>query len=211
MDSFLDMLIKRSDIEKNEYHNYRQPKAQKSQRPAITFREYPDADSYVVLDFETTGLDCHVNRIIEIGAIKVWDNNIVGTMNALVDPQQYIPAYISQKVHITNNMVSGKPTIEMLLPKLVELIGDLPVVAHNAGFDMGFLIAACRRQGIKFDNPAIDTLRLSRKYNKECSKHNLAYLTSFFGIELKNAHRAYFDAFATYKLYNIIKEKYLAL
>ena len=224
MDQFLDYLIRKSDRGNNEYFNYRPNKRniaaenimprrenetyENRERPKYTKITEPTASSYVVIDFETTGMNCRINRIIEIGAVKVSDGRVVGTFSTLIDPEQYIPGIISRKVHITNQMVKGKPRIEDMLPEFVDFIGDLPLVAHNASFDMGFLLASAERAGISIENPALDTVSLSRRYNKECARHNLAYLTEFFGIELKNAHRAYFDAAATQKLYEIIRKKY---
>ncbi len=211
MDNFLDYLIKKSDIKNNEYFNYRKS----AQRPAVK-RSYnkitePEAESYVVFDFETTGMNADLNRIIEIGAVKIVDGETVGSFNSLIDPQQYITNTITGITHITNSMVKGKPTIGDILPKFCSFIEGLPLVAHNAPFDMGFLLCSCAREGICIDNPVIDTLYLSRKYNKECEKHSLAYLTDYFNISLKNAHRAYFDALATSKLYKIIQQKYYSL
>ncbi len=211
MDSFLDYLVRKSDIRKNEYFNYRQPPQRPVQKQSYEKITEPTAESYVVFDLETTGMNAEVNRIIEIGAIKVIDNDITGTFNTLINPEQYIPQNIRRLVHITNNMVADKPAIDTVLPMFCDFIGELPLIAHNAPFDMGFLLANCRRENIVINNPVIDTLHLSRKYNRECEKHNLAYLTDYFDINLKNAHRAYFDALATCELYKIIQQKFYAL
>ena len=223
MSGYMDYFIRKSDPNKNEFFNYRpqripeelrrkreQPSVETDRPKYVKIRE-PEAASYVVLDFETTGMNCFANRIIEIGAVKVEDDEVSDTFTTLIDPKQHITSFIRQKVHITNEMVEGQPYIEDVLPDFVEFIGDLPIVAHNASFDMSFLLASAQRAGISIENPAIDTLSLSRRYNKECARHNLEYLTNYFGIELKNAHRAYFDAAATQKLYEIIRKKYLAL
>ena len=211
-------LVKKSDIDNNEFFAYRRHedmerlcrrRPEKRGSESYNKIEEPTETDYVVLDFETTGLDANINRIIEIGAVKVINSRPSDKFTTLVDPEQYIPSYISTKIHITNTMVSGKPKIETVLPQFMEFAGDLPIVAHNAPFDMSFLLSNARKLGISVNNSVIDTLTLSRRYNKECAKHNLGYLTEFFGIELKNAHRAYFDAFATGQLYEIIREKYL--
>ncbi len=211
MDNFLDFLVKKSDIDKNEYFNYRQPRktacVQPKQSPYEKITE-PVATDYVVFDLETTGMKAGVNGITEIGAVKVIDGEIAGVFNTLVDPEQFIPYYITNITHITNDMVAGKRTIREVLPEFLKFAEGLPLIAHNAPFDMSFIIANASRLGIEVNNPVLDTLYLSRKYNKECEKHNLAYLTSFFNIELKNAHRAYFDALATERVYRIIRQKY---
>ena len=221
MDEFLGYLIKKSDLDNNEYFNYRRmpqsdtlPLKRKKSSGTAEKPEYkkimlPTEDSYVVFDLETTGMNGRINRIIEIGAVKVIKGCVTDTFSELVDPKQCIPSYISQKVHITDSMVSGKREIEEVLPDFIAFVGDLPLAAHNAPFDMSFLLANAERMGIEINNPVIDTLYLSRKFNKECAKHNLGYLADFFGLGLKNAHRACYDAAATQKLYEIIRKKYL--
>ena len=206
MDSFLDYLIKKSDIGRNEYFNYRQPSRKAAKKLSYEKITEPTAESYVVFDFETTGMNPELNRIIEIGAEKITNNEVTGSFNALIDPEQYIPYSITRITHITNDSVADRPTISTVLPKFCDFVEDMPLVAHNAPFDMSFLLANCQRENLTLNNPAIDTLYLSRKYNKECEKHNLAYLTDYFDIKLKNAHRAYFDALA-----KIIQQKYYSL
>ncbi len=211
MDSFLDYLVKKSDLNNNEYFNYRQtkPKSTVSSEPlSYTKLLEPTAKDYVVFDFETTGMQPAINKIIEIGAVKVVNGNIAGVFNTLVNPDQFIPYYIVNITHITNDMIKDKRTIDKVLPEFVSFIGDLPLVAHNARFDMSFLLSNAKKQHIEINNSVLDTLYLSRKFNKECAKHNLAYLTNYFNINLKNAHRAYFDALATNELYKIIQNKY---
>ena len=212
---FLDHLIKKSDISgyETEYFNYkpspRRPRTKKADSTGIQYRSLNDSplvSDYVVFDLETTGLNAAVNAIVEIGAVKVRDNKVTDRFSTLVNPGQYIPAYLANKIHITNVMVQDKPCIEEILPRFVQFISDLPLVAHNASFDMGFLLKNCSRQNININNPVIDTLYLSRHYLKECKRHNLAYLTSYFQVELKNAHRAYYDARATQQIFEIIKQ-----
>lgn len=211
MDDFLNLLLKKSDIKNNDYFNYRQSKPKtKENKAEYNFINEPTATDYVVFDLETTGMSCVNNKIIEIGAVKVIDSKISGTFNLLINPECYISPYISNIVHITNDMVVDSPTIEEIMPLFAEFIGSLPLMAHNARFDMSFIKANAQRLNINIDNPVIDTLKLSRKYNKECEKHNLGYLTNYFGISLKNAHRAYFDALATYELYKIIQNKFMS-
>jgi DNA polymerase-3 subunit alpha (Gram-positive type) len=215
---FLEHLVRKSEIINNntEYFNYKQPvkrqrhktnTAQNGKSEYTSLNDNPLVSSYVVFDFETTGLNPSVNAIVEIGAVKVIDNVVQSKFTTLVNPKQYIPMYLSQKIHITNEMISDKPDISLVLPGFADFIEDLPLVAHNAGFDMSFLLANCKRLDIQITNPVIDTLYLSRHYLKECKKHNLEYLANYYNITLNNAHRAYFDAKATQQLFEIIKEK----
>ena len=211
MDNFLDYLIKKSDLNKNEYFNYRpsRVKTEKSSEPFVYEKILePVVNDYVVFDLETTGMKPVINNIIEIGAVKVIKGEISGIFNTLINPEQFIPYYIANITNISNDMVKDKETIKDVLPKFVSFIGDLPLIAHNARFDMSFLLTNAKRQNICINNPVLDTLYLSRKYNKECEKHNLAYLTKYFDIKLDNAHRAYFDALATNQVYKCIQQIY---
>ena len=209
MDDFLNFLIKKSDIKKNEYYNYRQ-KNNTTAKSTVSYEKInePILTSYVVFDFETTGLSPFNDKIIEIGAIKVIDNEIVGSFNMLVNPERTIPPFIEQKIHITNKMVQNKETIHKVLPLFIDFIEQLPLIAHNARFDMSFLINNANILGYNIKNPALDTCGLSRKYNKECKSHSLGNLCNYFGIELNNAHRAYFDVMATNELYKILQHKH---
>lgn len=211
MDYFLDYLIKKSNIDNNEYFNYKQPKP-KEHKTGFVYDKIvePTLKDYVVFDFETTGLSPINDKIIEIGAIKVIDNGIVGTFNVLVNPERRIPPFIEQKIHITNKMVADKDTIHTVLPQFLEFIEHLPLVAHNARFDMSFLINNALLLGYKIENPALDTCGLSRIYNSECKSHSLGNLCSYFNIDLTNAHRAYYDVIATNEIYKIIRERYYA-
>ena len=216
---FLEYLVRKSEFtdSNTEYFNYKQP-VKRPRRNKVnnncdiraeytSLNDNPLVSSYVVFDLETTGLSAGINAIVEIGAVKVIDNIIQSKFTTLVNPQQYIPAYLSIKIHITNSMVADKPKINTVLPLFINYIEDLPLIAHNAPFDMSFLLKICSNAGIKLDNPVIDTLYLSRQYLKECKKHNLAYLTDYFNISLTNAHRAYYDAKATQQIYEIIKKR----
>lgn len=212
MDNFLDYLVKKSDINKNEYFNYRslKPKSEKNDKPFVYEKILePVVNDYVVFDFETTGMNPGINNITEIGAVKVINGEISGIFNTLINPEQFIPYYITNLTHISNDMVQNKETIKEILPKFISFIGNLPLIAHNARFDMSFLLTNTKKQNININNPVLDTLYLSRKYNKECEKHNLAYLTKYFDIKLDNAHRAYFDALATNQIYKLIQQKYV--
>ncbi len=209
MDDFLSYLIKKSDLKNNDFFNYRQPnKNIKKEKIKFNIIGEPIVNDYVVFDLETTGMSYEKDRIIEIGAIKVTDNKITGTFNMLINPECYISPYISNIVHITNDMVTDKAVISEAMPYFIDFVKELPLIAHNAPFDISFMKYNAESLGFSLNNSVIDTLRLSRKYNKECKKHNLAYLTEYFNINLKNAHRAYFDALATYELYKIIQNKY---
>lgn len=214
MHEFIKYLIKKSDIRKNEYYAYNHKKEKKTvSENKLNYNKIlePKINSYVVFDFETTGLSPKNDMIVEIGAIKVDNGIIIGSFNELINPQRAIPPFISQKINITNEMVKDKRKIDTVLPEFIEFIEDYPLMAHNAKFDMSFLMENSLKFGFKPQNSVLDTLYLSRKYLKDAERHSLTYLTQFFGIEHKNAHRAYADALALYEIYKIIREKYFNL
>ncbi len=214
MYEFVKYLIKKSDISKNEFYNYNPPvnkKDNKKQKFNYEKIEQPIYDNYIIFDFETTGLDPYSSKIIEIGAAKIKNGEINESFNTLVNPETVIPPFIVEKVHITNEMVKNKETINNVLPKFVKFIDNLPLIAHNARFDMSFLLKNAFEQNLTVQNPSLDTLYLSRKYLKTAEKHNLEYLAKHFNIEHKNAHRAYADVLTTFEIYKIILKEYSRL
>lgn len=94
-------------------------------------------------------------------------------------------------------MLQGKESPAEGVRKLLDFIGDLPVAAHNASFDIGMLEAECNRMGVSFHAPIIDTLMFSRRLNPSMKSHKLAAVCKNYGVSLKNAHRAVHDATAT--------------
>lgn len=154
-------------------------------------------DTYVVFDIETTGLSNRNDRIIEIGAVKIENGEKTGRFSEFVNPEVPIPANIVDLTNITDDMVSGADTIEKVLPKFMEFIGDSTVVAHNADFDTGFIKKYCRLMNIEFKNPILDTVPLSRFLFPELKRFKLDTICKHLGISLESHHRAVDDAGAT--------------
>ena len=150
-------------------------------------------DEYIVLDIETTGLSFRTEKITEIGAVKVKDGEIVDTFECFVNPEVPIPQKIVEITHITDDMVKDAETIDIVMPKFLEFIGDLKLVAHNADFDVGFLKYNAENLGLKMDNEYIDSLKLSRQLYPEFKKHKLGIIAEKLGIKVENAHRALDD------------------
>lgn len=151
----------------------------------------------VVLDFETTGLSTALDRIIEIGAVKMVDGKIVDELSLLCDPGVPLKPKIVEITGITDLMLRGKESPSQGVEKLLAFIGDAAVCAHNAPFDMGMLLAECERMGVRFEAPVIDTLTLSRRLYPTLKSHRLGAVCRLLGVSLKNAHRAVHDATAT--------------
>ena len=152
---------------------------------------------YVVLDLETTGLNCYYDRIIEFGAVKVEGGTVSETVDILINPKRPLSKKITGITHITDKMLENKPTIEEVLPQIIEFIGDAVLVTHNAVFDFSFLQEALKRENMEIlHNPVIDTLSLSRYLFPESRYHNLGSLCRNMDVEYKktDAHRADYDA-----------------
>lgn len=151
----------------------------------------------VVLDFETTGLNPLTDRIIEIGAVKLQNGKITDSFSTLVNPDVPLSDDIIRITGIKDYMLKDQPPASEALPKLLDFIGDRPLAAHNASFDMGFLRAEMSRIDQAFDFAQIDTLAFAQKLYPKMKRYRLTDLCRNFGIVLKNAHRAVHDATAT--------------
>lgn len=164
----------------------------------------------IVLDLETTGAHPVNNEIIEIGAVKVINGEIVDTFSSLICPKSEIPDYITMLTGITNSMVSQMPTIETVLPEFLQFCEDSVIVGHNIiMFDYRMLKARATIEGYPFEKSAIDTLIIARKCLPNLPSRKLGDLCDYYGIDLSNAHRAFHDAMATYKLLTcLIKDYY---
>ena len=153
--------------------------------------------TFVVFDIETTGFSNTNDKITEIGAVKIENFKVVGRFSELVNPEVDISYKIQELTGITNDLVSDKPTIEEILPKFLEFVGDSVLVAHNAEFDMGFISQKSREQGLEFKNKSVDTLTLARVLLPHLKRHRLNVIAKDLGIPLLNHHRAVDDAEAT--------------
>lgn len=155
--------------------------------------------TYVVYDFETTGLSSNYNEIIEIAAVKIRNNQIIAEFNEYVKPTKAITPFITKLTSITNDDVRFADAIEVVLPKFTNFIKGCILVAHNATFDNSHLYANLKRLGIYEGNYlTIDTLQLARmRYNHKLKAFNLKAVAKYFDVELQQHHRAIYDAKAT--------------
>ena len=164
-------------------------------------------DEYIVLDIETTGLSFRTEKITEIGAVRVKNGEIVDTFECFVNPEIPIPQKIVEITHITDDMVKDAETIENVMPKFLDFIGNLKLVAHNADFDVGFLKYNAENLGLTMNNEYIDSLALSRQLFPEFKKHKLGILAEKLGINVENAHRALDDVKTLVKVFIKMLEK----
>ena len=164
-----------------------------------------------VIDFETTGTDSEVDRIIEVGIVHFDKGEVTLREGLLVNPGIPIPEE-SQAVHgITNEEIAGAPSFDQLLPRVIDLLhGRLPV-AYNAAFDRGFLLNELNRvkNAVTQDGlpPAmraevvwVDPLVWAREAFKEQKSRRLEVVAEQLGVPLEQAHRAAGDAEATGKV-----------
>lgn len=155
----------------------------------------------VVFDLETTGFSPTQNRIIEIGAVKVENGEITDRFSTFVNPQVPIPFRIEQLTSINDNMVMDAPTIEEVLPKFLDFIGDAVLAAHNASFDVSFIEENMRRQGLWRDFTYVDTVALARVLLPQLNRFKLDTVAKALHVQLQHHHRAVDDAECTAGIY----------
>ena len=158
-------------------------------------------DEYVVFDLETTGFSSEHDKIIEIGAVRVKNGKISEKYSTFVNPERKIPERITELTSITDDMVKDAPVIEKVLPDFLKFIGDNALVAHNAGFDHGFIRQKAKEQGIETDFTVVDTVGLARVLFPELAKYKLDNIAKKLKISLENHHRAVDDAGATAEIF----------
>lgn len=156
-----------------------------------------DASLYgemICFDLETTGLSAEKERITEIGAVLVRGGEIIDSFASFVNPERPIPPENTKITGITDEMVKSAPLERDALAKFIMFAGDRPLVAHNAPFDMAFLNAALKRQGIEKSYVTLDTLSLCQILLPELGRHRLDTITRHFKLPPFNHHRASDDA-----------------
>ena len=173
--------------------------------PSVFLSKDQDLDvEYCVLDIETTGLSFKTEKITELGAVKLKNGEIIDTFESFVNPEKPIPDKIVQITNITDDMVKDAPTIEEILPKFIEFMGDSVLVAHNASFDIGFIRYNAEQIGYKLDNTYIDTLRLAKELFPDYKKYKLGIIAENLGIKVEVAHRALDDVITLVKVFNVM-------
>ncbi|RUP38264.1 MAG: hypothetical protein EKK60_10350, partial [Gordonia sp. (in: high G+C Gram-positive bacteria)] len=165
---------------------------------------------FVVVDLETTGGSADRDAITEIGAVKICGGEVVGEFATLVDPGCPIPPEIVTLTGITTAMVSAAPRIGEVLASFLEFARGAVLVAHNSRFDLGFLAAAARRNGLDFHFPAtLCTVALARRVltRDEAPSVRLSAMAALFGSTTTPTHRALDDARATVDVLHALLER----
>ncbi len=151
----------------------------------------------VVFDFETTGLDYHLDEIIEIGAIRYRAWKEVARFETLVKPQQILSSRITEITGLKSSDLEAAPTISEVMPKFLDFFESSLLLAHNADFDLAFLSNAAARLGHELDFPCFCSLRLARELLPNLESKNLDTLAEFFGLGFEARHRSIGDVKVT--------------
>ena len=159
------------------------------------------AGTYVVFDIETTGFSPEKNTIIEIGAVKVVDGKIQDKYSTFINPEVPIPFDIEKLTGINDAMVLPYPKIDQILPEFLKFVGDSALVAHNAGFDVGFVGHYAEKLGLPFNPTVLDTVSLARLLLPNLNRYKLDTVAKALNISLENHHRAVDDAGATAEIF----------
>ncbi len=170
--------------------------------------------AYTVFDTETTGLEpSNGDEIIQIGAARIVNNRLLRQeiFDQIVDPEIPLKPE-SIPIHgITEDMVLGKPNIDIVLPAFHAFCEDTVLIAHNAAFDMRFLQLKEERTGLRFTQPVLDTLLLSAVIHPNQESHKLDVILERLGIKIDSRHNALEDAWATgevfLKMVPLLEEK----
>ncbi|RZS38896.1 DNA polymerase-3 subunit epsilon [Herbihabitans rhizosphaerae] len=182
-------------------------------REQLTFDELGTplrSTTFVVFDLETTGGSAATDAITEIGAVKVCGGEVIGEFATLVNPGGPIPPEIVTLTGITQAMVHTAPPFDEVLPAFLEFASGATLVAHNAGFDIGFLRTACGRHGYPWPKPAVVcTVKLARRVlsRDEAPSCRLSALATLFRASTTPNHRALMDARATVDVLHALLER----
>ena len=156
---------------------------------------------FVVFDIETTGFSPLTCQIIEIGAVLVENGQITDRFSTFVNPKVPIPFRIEQLTSINDSMVMDAPDIETVLPQFMEFCKGAVMVAHNADFDMSFIIENCRRQGLPEEYTYVDTVGMARFLLPALNRFKLDTVAKAVGVSLDHHHRAVDDAACTAEIF----------
>lgn len=156
---------------------------------------------YIAVDTETTGLNPKLEKIIEIGAIKVKNGKIEEEFSALVNPHRSLSERVSNLTGICQEELDKAEGIESVFPRFLEFSENLPLLGHRISFDYSFLKRAAVNLNQSFERDGIDTLAISRQVMPKEEHKNLSEACRYFGIIPRESHRALEDARSAHLLY----------
>jgi len=166
----------------------------------------------VVLDFETTGLTPAYDRTIEVAATLLVDHRPLETFHQLMHPGMRLPSFITSLTGITDAMLCGQPRPEDVMPRLQQFVRGLPIVAHNAAFDRGFLHAELARAGLRPQSEFLCTMRLARRLLPGLPSYRLGALVDALQVNLPDArqfHRSVADVNHTIAIWQSLHTRFI--
>ncbi|GAA0461896.1 3'-5' exonuclease [Alkalibacillus silvisoli] len=168
------------------------------------------SEDYTVLDFETSGFKAKEAKVIQVAAVKYRNHEITDRYTTNVNPQKKLSPRIKKITGLTDDDVKDAPLIEEVLPELVSFIGNDTVIAHNAPFDMKFLLHNMNLHNMDYKRfRVICTLSLARKNILDSENHKLETLKSYLDLNHYDSHNALDDCYVTGALYKHCYEKSL--
>jgi DNA polymerase-3 subunit epsilon len=162
---------------------------------------------FAIVDIETTGGNPSQGGITEIAALVHDGDKIIDQFHTLLNPERFIPGFITGLTGIDQQMVADAPTFQEIAHRLFEFLKDKVFIAHNVNFDYSFIREAFKNQGYIFDVPKLCTVRLSRKAFPGHKSYGLGRICEQLSIKIENRHRAFGDAEATAVLFGMIYSK----
>ena len=166
---------------------------------------------YIAIDLETTGIRLSKDKIIEVGLLKVKDSHIIDTFSCVINPDMQVDDKILELTKISENELENAKRIYEVINHIVDFCEDYVLLGHNTIFDYSFVKKEANRVGLEFEKRGIDTYKLCKKVLPENVRKNLTDACSYFGIERKNSHRAFSDAFYTHVLFQEIIKNFKTL
>lgn len=163
---------------------------------------------YVVIDLEMTGLNAKTDRILELGAVRIRDGKQTAFFSEIINPGVELSEKIIELTGITNEDAHAGKAAEETIPLFLSFLGEDVLVGQNILFDYSFLKQWAVNHNMIFEKSAVDTLKLARKFLPAEQKKNLESLCCYYGIERKNAHRAYEDALETARIFEKMKQEF---
>lgn len=165
---------------------------------------------FAFVDIETTGLGVTRDRIIEIGILRVEDNQLVKTFQSLINPEGYVSPFSLQLTGITESDLEKAPTFYEVQEEIFELLKDCVFVAHNVRFDYGFLRNEFKRHQKTFSAKHFCTVKLSQTLFPQFRKHNLDAVIERCNFSCENRHRAFDDAKVLWDFYQKLQKDFSA-
>ena len=163
----------------------------------------PNANTVVVLDFETTGLSPgEGDRAIEIGAVRIEDGEVTARFQELMNPGQRVSGFIESYTGITNTMLAAARPCAEVMRDFSEFIRGYNLVAHNASFDKRFLDAELERISVDYSGQFSCSMLAARRVCQQARDHKLGTLVEYMNIPVEGVfHRALYDSEMTAKLW----------